>query len=46
MRRAFGYDLLACPHCGEKMMLLGCILQREVIAKILAARAGPSLSRS
>jgi predicted kinase len=46
MRRAFGYHLLACPRCGGKMVLLGCILQREVIAKILAARAGPSLSRS
>jgi hypothetical protein len=44
MRRAFGYELLACPNCGGKMVLLGCILQHEVIAKILAARAGPSLS--
>jgi uncharacterized protein YbaR (Trm112 family) len=24
MRRAFGYDLLACPNCGGKMRLLAC----------------------
>jgi hypothetical protein len=41
MRRAFGYDLLACPHCGGKMMYLSCILRRDVIAKILA-RDGPA----
>jgi hypothetical protein len=40
MRRAFGYDLLACPECGGKMVFLICILRRDVIAKILA-RAGP-----
>ena len=40
MRRAFGYDLLACPRCGGKMVFLSCILRRDVIAKILA-RAGP-----
>jgi hypothetical protein len=41
MRRAFGYDVLECPHCGGKMVFLSCILRRDVIAKILA-RAGPS----
>jgi hypothetical protein len=41
MRRAFGYDLLACPSCGGRMVLLACILRPDVIAKILAARAGP-----
>jgi hypothetical protein len=28
MRRAFGYDLLACPSCGGKMVYLSCVLQR------------------
>jgi hypothetical protein len=41
MRRAFGYELLACTKCGGKMMFLSCILRRDVIAHILA-RAGPS----
>jgi hypothetical protein len=41
MRRAFGYDLLACPSCGGKMVYLSCVLRRDVIAKILA-RAGPA----
>jgi hypothetical protein len=40
MRRAFGYELLACTRCGGKMTFLGCILRRDVIAHILA-RAGP-----
>jgi hypothetical protein len=40
MRRAFGYDLLACERCGGKMVFLSCILRRDVIARILA-RAGP-----
>jgi len=40
MRRAFGYDLLACERCGGKMVLLSCILRRDVIVRILA-RAGP-----
>lgn len=40
MRRAFGYDLLACDRCGAKMVYLSCILRRDVIVKILA-RAGP-----
>jgi hypothetical protein len=36
MRRAFGYDLLNCPSCGGKMVLLACIMQRAVITKILS----------
>ena len=41
MRRAFGYDLLACPCCAGKMVYVSCVLRRDVIAKILA-RAGPA----
>jgi len=40
MRRAFGYDLVACPRFDGKMVFLSCVLRRDVIAKILA-RAGP-----
>ena len=35
MRRAFGYDLLSCGKCGGRMVLIACILQRAVVAKIL-----------
>jgi hypothetical protein len=41
MRCAFGYELLICPRCRGKMAFLSCVLRRDVIAKILAARAGP-----
>lgn len=42
MRRAFGYDLLSCPKCGGKMVLLACIMERAVIAKILKHLGLPS----
>ena len=32
MRRAFGYDLLACPRCGGSMALLACILEAIPLA--------------
>ena len=35
MRRAFGYDLLACPNCGGKMQLLACVMEPGAIRKIL-----------
>jgi hypothetical protein len=35
MRRAFGYDLLSCPNCGSKMLLLACVTERGAIRKIL-----------
>jgi len=41
MRRAFGYDLLACASCGGKTVYLSCVLRRDLVAKILA-RAGPA----
>ena len=40
MRRACGYDLLACERCGGKKVYLSCVLRRDVTVKILA-RAGP-----
>jgi hypothetical protein len=42
MRRAFGYDLLDCSQCGGKMVLLACITQRAVIAKVLRHLGLPS----
>jgi uncharacterized protein YbaR (Trm112 family) len=35
MRRAFGFDVLACPRCGGRMRLVATIEQREVIERIL-----------
>jgi hypothetical protein len=35
MRRAFGYDLLLCPHCGVRMALIACVLERSAVRKIL-----------
>ena len=36
MRRAFGYDVLACSRCGGKMELRACILDGATIRRILA----------
>lgn len=35
MRRAFGFDVLACPRCGHAMRLIALIEQPEVIRRIL-----------
>jgi hypothetical protein len=35
MRRAFGHDLLRCPRCGGKLVLLACILDSGTIGRIL-----------
>jgi hypothetical protein len=44
MRRAFGYDVLACPRCGAKLVLLACILDRATIGRILAHLGLPTES--
>jgi len=36
MRRAFDTDVLACPRCGERMILLATIEDPAVIRRILA----------
>jgi hypothetical protein len=36
MRHAFGFDLLTCPRCGAKMLLLANVLDRVTIRRILA----------
>ena len=35
MRRAFGYDVLACPQCGQAMRLVALIERVDVIRRIL-----------
>ena len=42
MRRAFGWDVLECPRCGESMKVLAAITERAVIHKILGALALPA----
>ena len=43
MQRAFGIDVLACPHCGGRLRLIATLHDPVVIRKILAQLA---LSRS
>jgi hypothetical protein len=46
MHRAFAIDVLACPHCGGRLRLIGTLHDPAVIRKLLAhlgmARSGPS----
>ena len=35
MRRAFGFDVLACPRCGGRLRLVALIEQARVIQRIL-----------
>jgi hypothetical protein len=35
MRRVLGYDVLACPRCGQTMRLIALIDQADVIRRIL-----------
>jgi hypothetical protein len=35
MRRTFGVDVLACPHCGGRLRLVALIDQASVIQRIL-----------
>jgi len=45
-RRAFAIDVLACPHCGGRLRLIGTLRDPAVIRKILEhvgiAHSGPS----
>jgi hypothetical protein len=36
MRRSFGFDVLCCARCGGRLRLLGVVLERAVIRKILS----------
>ena len=38
MRRAFGFDVLACPRCGGRLRLVALIDQASVIQQILGHR--------
>jgi len=42
MRRAFEYDVLKCPSCGEKMRLIATIRDRDVIQAILTSCGFPA----
>ena len=39
MHRAFGIDVLACPHCGGRLRLIATLHDPAVIRKIPAHRA-------
>ena len=42
MRRAFGFDVLACPRCGRAMRLIALIEQAAVIRRILRHLGQPT----
>ena len=42
MRRAFGFDVLACPRCGHGMRLIALLEQAEVIRRILRHLGEPT----
>ena len=42
MRRAFGFDVLACPRCGHAMRRIALIEQAEVIRRILRHLGEPT----
>jgi hypothetical protein len=42
MRRTFGFDVLECPRCGNRMHLVATIEQRAVIERILRHLGLPS----
>jgi hypothetical protein len=35
MRRAFGFDVLACPRCGGRLRLVALIDEAAVVRRIL-----------
>jgi hypothetical protein len=44
MKRTYGFDVLKCPSCGRKMVVLGTITEPAVVRKILeplGVRASP-----
>jgi len=44
MHRAFGIDVLACPHCGSRLRLIATLHDPAVIRKILGAHRALSHS--
>ncbi|MBI2189788.1 MAG: ATP-dependent helicase HrpA [Acidobacteria bacterium] len=36
MQRSFGFDVLACPRCGERLTLIALIEDPPVIRRILS----------
>jgi hypothetical protein len=41
MRRAFGVDVLQCPHCGDRLKLLAAVMSPPAIRAILASLGLP-----
>ena len=42
LRRTFDIDVLACPRCGGRLVLIGLIEQPQVVARILDHLGLPS----
>ena len=42
LRRTFGVDVLACPRCGGRLMLIALIERSDVIARLLGHLRLPS----
>ncbi len=42
MRRAFGIDVLRCPHCGGRLKLLAAVMSPPAIRAILASLGLPT----
>jgi hypothetical protein len=42
MRRSFGFDVLACPRCGDRLELLALIENPPVIRRILQHLGRPT----
>jgi hypothetical protein len=36
MQRSFGFDVLACPRCGDRLELIALIEDQKVIRRILS----------
>ena len=36
MQRSFGFDVLACPRCGDRLELIALIEDPKVIRRILS----------
>ena len=42
MQRSFGFDVLACPRCGDRLELIALIEDPSVIRRILRHRGLPT----
>jgi hypothetical protein len=42
MQRSFGFDVLVCPRCGDRLKLIALIKNAPVIRRILGHRDLPT----